>query len=64
MSGRAIAVGNFDGVHRGHRLVLDELVRLAFDRKRKEELKTFSFDNNIFAMGGAIGAKGSKGTKF
>mgnify|MGYP002594356991 CR=1 FL=1 len=44
--------------------LMDELVRLAFDRKRKEELKTFSFDNNIFAMGGAIGAKGSKGTKF
>lgn len=44
--------------------LMDELVRLAFDRKRKEELKTFSFDNNIFAMGGAVGAKGSKGTKF
>lgn len=44
--------------------LMDELVRLAFDRKRKEDLKTFSFDNNIFAMGGAMGAKGSKGTKF
>lgn len=44
--------------------LIDELMRLAFDRKRAEDLKTFSFDNNIFAMGGAMGAKGTKGCKF
>lgn len=44
--------------------LIDELMRLAFDRKRAQDLKTFSFDNNIFAMGGAAGAKGTKGSKF
>ena len=45
--------------------LIDELIKLAFARKRAEDLKTFSFDNNIFAMGGAIGgAKGAKGSKF
>ena len=44
--------------------LIDKLMELAFARKRADELKTFSFDNNIFAMGGAMGAKGSKGTKF
>lgn len=44
--------------------LIDELMRLAFDRKRAEDLKTFSFDNNIFAMGSVSGTKGAKGTKF
>lgn len=42
MSGRAIAVGNFDGVHRGHRLVLDELVRLARQRGLDPAVVTFT----------------------
>ncbi len=44
--------------------LIDKLMQLAFKRKRAAELKTFSFDNNIFALGGAMGAKGSKGSKF
>lgn len=44
--------------------LMDELVRLAFERKRAENLKTFSFDNNIFAMGATSGTKGAKGSKF
>ncbi len=41
--------------------LMDRLMALAFKRKRAADLKTFSFDGNIFAMGGALtGAKGSK----
>ncbi len=36
--------------------LMDWLVRLAIKRKREQERKTFSFDQNIFAMGG--GTKG------
>lgn len=39
--------------------LMDRLVQLALKRKRETERKTFSYDANIFAMGG--GAKGSKG---
>ena len=42
--------------------LMDWLVRLAIKRKREQERKTFSFDQNIFAMGGGTkgGAKGAK----
>ena len=42
--------------------LMDRLVRLAVKRKREQERKTFSFDQNIFAMGGGVkgGAKGAK----
>ena len=41
--------------------LMDELVKLAFKRKRDQEGKTVSYDANIFAMGGGVkGAKGSK----
>jgi D-alanine-D-alanine ligase len=44
--------------------LMDTLVELAFKRKRATDNKTFSFDNNIFALGGGTkGAKGCKGTK-
>lgn len=44
--------------------LMDRLVQLAFSRKRAADLKTFSFDQNIFALGGGFsGAKGSKGSK-
>lgn len=44
--------------------LMDRLVRLALKRKREQEAKTFSFDSNIFALGGGIkGAKGTKGVK-
>ncbi len=44
--------------------LMDRLVRLALKRKREQEAKTFSFDSNIFALGGGIkGTKGVKGTK-
>lgn len=40
--------------------LMDRLVHLALKRKREQERKTFSFDANIFAMGGGTkgGAKG------
>lgn len=41
--------------------LIDRLMELAFERKRRADMKTFSFDQNIFAMGG--GTKGAKGTK-
>lgn len=48
--------------------LMDRLVELAFQRKRASDLKTFSFDQNIFALGGmpggSKGSKGSKATKF
>lgn len=44
--------------------LMDRLVALAFKRKREQERKTFSYDSNIFALGGGVkGAKGCKGTK-
>lgn len=41
--------------------LMDTLVDLALKRKRESERKTFSYDQNIFALGG--GTKGAKGTK-
>lgn len=42
--------------------LMDKLVSLALKRKRAMERKTFSYDQNIFALGGGTkGAKGSKG---
>lgn len=41
--------------------LMDTLVELALKRKRESERKTFSYDQNIFALGG--GTKGAKGTK-
>ncbi|MDE7381563.1 MAG: D-alanine--D-alanine ligase [Muribaculaceae bacterium] len=44
--------------------LMDRLIQLAFKRKRETELKTFSYDANIFNMGGGVkGAKGAKGIK-
>ncbi len=45
--------------------LMDTLVQLALKRKRETDRKTFTYDHNIFAMGGGTkGAKGSKGVKF
>ena len=41
--------------------LMDRLVALAIKRNTRRGQKTFSFSNNIFAMGGASGAKGVKG---
>lgn len=41
--------------------LMDRLVELALKRKREVERKTFSYDQNIFALG--TGVKGAKGTK-
>lgn len=41
--------------------LMDELVSLALKRKRHDQQKTFTYDANIFAMGG--GTKGAKGSK-
>lgn len=41
--------------------LMDELVMLALKRKRETDRKTFTYDQNIFALGG--GVKGTKGTK-
>ena len=45
--------------------LMDRLVELAIKRKRETDRKTFSYDSNIFALGGGTkGAKGTKGTKY
>lgn len=45
--------------------LMDRLVQLALRRKRETDRKTFTYDHNIFAMGGGVkGAKGAKGGKF
>ncbi len=41
--------------------LMDRLVSLALKRKREADRKTFTYDQNIFALGG--GVKGAKGTK-
>lgn len=44
--------------------LMDKLVALALKRKRDTDRKTFTYDSNIFAMGGGVkGAKGVKGGK-
>lgn len=45
--------------------LMDRLVQLALKRKRAIDRKTFTYDQNIFALGGGVkGAKGTKGSKF
>lgn len=45
--------------------LMDKLVTLALKRKRDSDRKTFTYDQNIFALGGGVkGAKGAKGSKF
>lgn len=46
--------------------LMDKLVELALRRKRETDRKTFTYDANIFAMGGGVkgGVKGAKGSKF
>lgn len=45
--------------------LMDRLVQLALKRKRAIDRKTFTYDQNIFALGGGVkGAKGAKGSKF
>lgn len=45
--------------------LMDKLVELALKRKRETDRKTFSYDQNIFALGGGVkGTKGAKGAKF
>ncbi len=45
--------------------LMDKLVELALKRKRESDRKTFTYDANIFAMGGGLkgGVKGAKGNK-
>ena len=45
--------------------LMDKLVALALKRKRESDRKTFTYDSNIFAMGGGVngGLKGAKGSK-
>ncbi len=44
--------------------LMERLVALALKRKRESEHKTYSFDQNIFSLGGGVkGAKGIKGSK-
>lgn len=48
----------------GFTQLTDRLIQLALKRKRLADRKTFSYDSNIFALGGGVkGAKGTKGTK-
>ena len=47
-----------------YRELLDRLVQTALDRARRQAGITYSFDTNVFAMGGGFGgAKGAKGAK-
>lgn len=41
--------------------LMDRLVQLALKRKREQGMKTVSYDQNIFSLGG--GVKGAKGVK-
>lgn len=41
LKGGAVAIGNFDGVHRGHRAVLDEALRIANDSRIPALVLTF-----------------------
>ncbi len=45
--------------------LMDRLVELALKRRRETDRKTFTYDQNIFAMGGGVkgGVKGAKGVK-
>lgn len=44
--------------------LMDRLVALALKRKRETDRKTFTYDQNIFALGGGVkGTKGAKGSK-
>jgi len=44
--------------------LMDKLVQLALKRKRDIDRKTFTYDQNIFSLGGGVkGAKGAKGSK-
>lgn len=44
--------------------LMDRLVQLALKRKRDNDRKTFTYDQNIFSLGGGVkGAKGAKGVK-
>ena len=45
--------------------LMDRLVQLAIKRKREMGMKTVSYDQNIFSLGGGVkgGTKGSKGIK-
>ena len=43
---------------------LDELVEIAFKRNRERQNRTYSYDQNILALGNGVkGAKGTKGAK-
>ena len=44
--------------------LMDRLVKLALKRKREQGMKTISYDQNIFSLGGGLkGGKGCKGAK-
>jgi D-alanine-D-alanine ligase len=44
--------------------LMDRLVALAIKRRREKDLKTVSYEQNIFSLGGGVkGAKGAKGIK-
>ncbi len=44
--------------------LMDKLVSLALRRKRESGMKTVSYDQNIFSMGGGVkGVKGAKGSR-
>ena len=45
----------------GWMLTLDDLVDLAFKRNRERQNRTYSYDQNILALGN--GVKGTKGAK-
>ena len=45
--------------------LMDKLVQFALKRKRAIDRKTFTYDQNIFSLGGGVkGTKGAKGAKF
>lgn len=53
-AGHAVTVGNFDGVHRGHRAMLDRLVRVARERRLASCALTFEpHPREFFSPGSA-----------
>jgi riboflavin kinase/FMN adenylyltransferase len=53
-----LTVGNFDGVHRGHRALLDTVVRRALETGRRSVAVTFEPHTRLAAVGPAVQGSG------
>ena len=41
---KVIALGNFDGLHRGHKVLIDKVKDIAFEKKLTTSILTFSIN--------------------